>query len=314
MKKIAFLFAGQGSQYKGMGKDFYENFEVSKKVFDNASDVLGFDITDICFNNVDDKLNKTEYTQPCIVTTNMAILEALKECGINTDISCGLSLGEYSALIHDGVMKFEDGVQLVKKRGKFMQESVPEGIGGMLAVLKLNKDEVEEVVLEAKNNGIVEIANYNSPSQIVISGEISALDKASELIKEKGGRAIRLNVSAPFHSSMLSNAADKLGKELENVKLNAVSGIILSNFKGTKYENNDNIKSILMNQVKGSVKFVDNIEFIKSLDVDIFVEIGPGKVLSGFVKKIDKSITVLNVDTIEDLHLTIKRLKELEVI
>ncbi|MGL5766771.1 MAG: ACP S-malonyltransferase [Sarcina sp.] len=314
MKKIAFLFAGQGSQYEGMGKDFYENFEVSKKVYDDASEVLGFDITDICFNNIDNKLNKTEYTQPCIVTTNMAILEALKECGVNTDISCGLSLGEYSALIHDGVITFKDGVQLVKKRGKYMQESVPEGIGGMVAVLKLNKNDVEEIVATSKTSGIVEIANYNSPNQIVISGEIAALDKASELIKEKGGRAIKLNVSAPFHSSMLSEAADKLGNELEKVKLNAISGVILSNFKGTKYENNDNIKSILMNQVKGSVKFVDNIEFIKSLGVDIFVEIGPGKVLSGFVKKIDKSITVLNVDTVEDLHLTINRLKELEVI
>lgn len=314
MKRVAFLFAGQGSQYEGMGKDFYENFNESKEIFDIANEELGFGVTDICFKNIDNKLNKTEFTQPCIVTTNMAILKVLNSFGVKSDISCGLSLGEYSALINDGMISFRDAVKLVKKRGKFMQEAVAEGIGGMVAVLKLSKDDIKEIIENANAFGIVEVANYNSPNQTVISGENAALDKAIEFIKEKGGRAVRLNVSAPFHSSMLEVAANNLYEELKNIDIKKPNKTVLSNSKGINYNSEDDIKEILKDQVKSSVLFIDNIEYIKKQGVDIFVEIGPGKVLSGFVKKIDKNLTVLNVEDVSSLNNTIEKLKELEVI
>lgn len=314
MKKIAFLFAGQGSQYVGMGKEFYENFKESKGVFDTANKVLNRSITDICFNGPIDMLNKTENTQPCIVTTNMAILQALNSLGVCSDISCGLSLGEYSALLNNKIIDFNETVALVEKRGIFMQEAVKDGIGGMIAVLKLSETDVNEIISQCKEYGIIECANYNSPTQIVLSGELTALTKATELIKEKGGRAVKLPVSAPFHSSMLEPAAKKLSAELSKIKVNPMEGIVLSNVKGTKYDKSDDVRELLEIQVKNSVLFMKNIEYIKDLGIDIFVEIGPGKVLSGFVKKIFKEAIILNVQDIESLNKTINVLKEMEAI
>ncbi|MGL5616546.1 MAG: ACP S-malonyltransferase [Sarcina sp.] len=314
MKKIAFLFAGQGSQYVGMGKEFYENFEESKSVFDIANEVLNRNIADICFNGPVDLLNKTENTQPCIVTTNMAILKALNSVGVHSDISCGLSLGEYSALLNNKVIDFKDTVALVEKRGVFMQEAVKEGVGGMIAVLRLSEDIINEIINECKVYGIIECANYNSPSQIVLSGELKALDKAMELVKEKGGRAVKLPVSAPFHCSMLNPAAKKLAVELNSININSIEGIVLSNVKGSNYQKDDDVRKLLETQVESSVLFMKNIEFIKDLGVDIFVEIGPGKVLGGFVKKIFKEATILNVEDIDSFNKTIEKLKELEVI
>lgn len=314
MKRIAFLFAGQGSQYVGMGKDFYENFKESKEIFDKANKILNRNITDICFNGPIEMLNKTENTQPCIVTTNMAILKALNSLGVHSNISCGLSLGEYSALLNNNVLKFEEIVKLVEKRGIFMQEAVKPGVGGMVAVLKLSENDIKEILEKCSHYGIIECANYNSPTQIVLSGELIALDRAIELVKEKGGRAVKLPVSAPFHCSMLEQAAEKLSEELAKITVNEINGTVLSNVKGISYDKSDDVRKLLKTQVENSVLFMKNIEYIKSLGVDIFVEIGPGKVLSGFVKKIFKEAIILNVENIESLNKTINVLKEMEVI
>ena len=220
MSKIAFIFPGQGAQYIGMGKELFENIEVCKNIFNIADKELNFELSKLCFEGQEEELNITENTQPAILTTSIAALMALKEKGIKCDVTAGLSLGEYSALVCSGAMDFKDAVKLVKKRGRFMQEAVPVGIGTMAAILGLEADLVEEACSEARTAGIVELANLNCPGQIVIAGEIAAVELACEKAKEKGAkRAMLLSVSAPFHTSMLKPAAEKLEIELENINL-----------------------------------------------------------------------------------------------
>ena len=307
MGKVAFIFAGQGAQYVGMGKELAENIEVCKEVFKKADEALGFSISNICFEGPKEELDMTENTQPAILTTSIAALRALEEKGFSPDVVAGLSLGEYGALTAAKVLQFSTAVSLVKKRGRFMQEAVPKGVGTMAAILGLGEDGVREACTGASDSGIVEPANFNCPGQIVIGGENEAVKKACEIAKEKGAsRAMLLSVSAPFHTSMLSGAAEKLEEELKDVNLGEINTPVMTNVTGDYIENKDKIKNLLKQQVMSAVLWENTIKRMLEDGVDTFVEIGPGKVLSGFVKKIDKTVTILNVEDMKSLEKTIE--------
>jgi len=311
MNKIGFVFAGQGAQYVGMGKEFYDNIEECREIFKEADEALGFSISQLCFEGSKEDLDKTENTQPAIVTTSIAALKALELNGIKAEAVAGLSLGEYSALVYSGVFAFKDAVKLVKKRGRFMQEAVPAGVGTMAAVMGLDRDKVNEACEYGKEVGIVEVANYNCPSQIVIAGEIEAVKAACNKAKELGAkRTMLLSVSAPFHTSMLKEAGERLYKELENIELKDMKVPVMTNVTGNYIESKEAIKELLRKQVMSSVLWEDIIENMIKDGINIFVEIGPGKALSGFIKKIDKSVKIFNIEDMSSLNTVVEALKE----
>ena len=311
MGKIAFLFAGQGAQAPGMGKELADNFECAAKTFDEASEAVGFDIKDMIFNGDKETLMITENTQPTIVTMSVAALRVLEEKGVKADVVAGLSLGEYTAHVASGSIDFKDAVRLVKKRGKFMQEEVPVGKGAMAAIIALSADDVRECCKEASEIGVCTGANFNCPGQIVVSGEVAAVEKCCELAKAKGAkRAMMLPVSAPFHCALLKGAGEKLAKELENVEVKDMQIAVITNVTADYVPSKDDIKDILVKQVSNSVLWEDTIRKMLADGVDTFIEIGPGKTLSGFVKKISRDVKIFNVEDMASLEKTLAGLND----
>lgn len=305
MGKIVFMFPGQGAQYVGMGKDFYDSFACSKEIFDKANEVLDIDVKKLCFEENED-INITEYTQAAMVTASVAILKKIEEMGLKPDLTAGLSLGEYCALVASDVMSFEDAVKVVRQRGILMQDTVPTGEGAMSAVLGMKKEAIEAVLPDVE--GIVTIANYNCPGQIVISGEAQAVAQAGDALKEAGAkRVLPLKVSGPFHSPMLKPAGEKLLDVLADVAVNDPTVPYVSNTTAEFITSKEEVKELLGRQVYSSVCWEQSIEKMIADGADTFVEIGPGKTLCGFMRKIDRSVKAINIAKVEDLE----KLKEI---
>ena len=306
MSKTAFMFPGQGAQYIGMGKDFYEKEETAKEIFEKAGSITGLDMPSICFVE-NDRLSITEYTQIAMLTVETAILKVLEERGIRPDVTAGLSLGEYGAIVACGAMRAEEAFAVVRRRGVYMQEAVPEG-GAMAAVMGIGADVIEEGCQNTP--GIVSIANYNCPGQIVITGEEKAVNEAGETLKEKGAkRVVPLNVSGPFHSQMLTGAGERLRKDLEKVQISEFSIPYVANLTADYVSSPADIRDLLEKQISSPVRWQQSVERMLADGVDTFVEIGPGKTLSSFVKKINREVMVLNIDKYEDLAKCLEVLK-----
>lgn len=293
------MFPGQGAQYIGMAKDFYENENCSREVFEKASKATDLDIKSLCFDE-NENINKTEYTQIAMLTAEVAILRAVEQIGIKADYTAGLSLGEYAAVVASGIMKEEDAFLAVRKRGIFMQEAVPVG-GAMAAVLGLPSDKIEEVCGQTEGN--VSIANYNCPGQIVITGEESAVQHASEQLKDAGAkRVIPLNVSGPFHSKLLSSVENQLHEVLKGIELQYEKIPYVANLTGDFVYAKEEVKPLLEKQVSSPVKWQQSVERLIEEGVTTFIEIGPGKTLNGFMKKINKDVTTISIEHYEDLQ------------
>lgn len=304
MSKIAFVFPGQGVQTVGMGKDFYDNSDIAKEIFETASKASGIDVCDLCFNE-NDKLNVTEFTQIALLTTEVAILKEVMNIGIKPEVCAGLSLGEYAAIAAAGAMEMNDLFEIIKLRGKAMQDAYPSG-GAMMAVLGLDAETVAKVC--AETDGIVSIANDNCPGQIVISGEENAVNAAGAKLSEAGAkRCIALNVSGPFHSSLLSKASEQLQAALAGKEIKDIEVPYICNTEARLVTDKNDVKDLLVRQVASGVRFRESILLMKEMGVDTFVEIGPGKTVAGFIKKTDRELKVINIEKFEDLE----KLKEL---
>lgn len=309
-KKTAFLFPGQGAQKVGMGKELVELIPECKKILDYSEDVLQMPIKKMMFEGPEDLLMKTEIAQPTIVVTSLIALKALEVNGIEADYTTGLSLGEYPALIYGGALSIEEGLLLCKERGRIMGCALPKGLGKMAAIMKLDNEKVNELLIEAGKFGIIEGANYNCPGQVVVSGETQAIEACIEIAEKLGGKAKILNVSGPFHSSLLKDASEEFYKAIKDIKLGKLNKIVYSNLKGLPYEETDDMKDILKRHMRSSVLFEGTISNMINRGVENFIEVGPGRALSGFVKKINKELNILNVQDEKSLKKTLEDLRK----
>lgn len=298
MTKRAFIFPGQGSQYPGMGKDLYDNFPVARQIFEEADDALGSKLSNLCFDGPEDQLKLTANTQPAILTMSVASLRVLQtETGVSAEYLAGHSLGEYSALVAAGSIPFADAVRTVRARGTFMQEAVPVGVGAMAAILGVEPDMLTDICAEASQGEVVSPANFNSPGQIVIAGHTGAVNRAIEIAKARGFRkAMLLPVSAPFHSSLMTPAGEKLTEVLESINVNDLCAPVVTNVEAKPNNDKSRVKELLVRQVSAPVLWDASVREMVALGVTEFMEIGPGKVLSGLVKRIDKGVVTKNVE------------------
>ena len=310
MQKNVFVFPGQGAQYLGMGKDLYEKYDVVKDVFKMASDALDQDMKELIFNSSEKELELTKNTQPAVLTVSIAVMEVLKKEGITPDAVAGLSLGEYAALVTAGILDFKEAVKIVRKRGQFMQNEVPVGVGAMSAILALDKGPIKEACKEASDLGVCEVANYNCPGQIVIAGKKEAVEKANEICLEKGAKkAILLPVSAPFHTSMLKGAGKKIDNILKDVNFNKGEIPVIANYNAEFINSKDEVRDLLVKQVSNPVLWQDTIEKFIDKGYNTFIEAGPGKSLSKFIKRVSRKVNILSVENEKTLKRTLKKVK-----
>ncbi len=310
--KIAFMFPGQGSQTVGMGKDIYEKYNEAKEIYEKASEILNIDVAKLCFEGEQEELNKTKNAQIAILVTSLAILEVLKNNGVEADICTGLSLGEYTALIYSGYLSFEDGIKLIQKRGYYMENCVPKEEFKMAAVIGAQSSIIEKVCENLNKKGMFVVpANYNYSGQTVISGNKEAVEEATKLLNDEGIRKIiELKTSGPFHTEKLLEAKQLFEKELEKVSFMEGKVPVIKNIDGSIYTNNDNMKEILAKHIVSPVRFDKAIKLMEDNDIDTYIEIGPGRALSGFVKKENKEANVMNVCDIETLNKVLEYIKE----
>ncbi len=306
MSKTVFLYPGQGAQKAGMGKDFYENSALARELYDEACEALGLDMKALCFEE-NDKLDLTEYTQAALVTTCLAMTRVVKEAGLKADVTAGLSLGEYAAIAAAGGMKELDAIRLVRKRGILMQNTVPAGKGAMCAVMAMDAEKIEQVIADIDG---VTVANYNCPGQIVITGEKAAVEQAAEALKAAGAkRTVMLNVSGPFHSPMLASAGEELRKALGQIEMSPLALPYVTNVNAKEVTDINETRGLLARQVSSPVRWMQSMEYLIGNGADTFVEIGPGRTLAGFMKKISREVKILNIGTWEDVEKAAAALK-----
>ncbi len=302
MEKVAFIFPGQGSQYIGMGKDFFENFREAREVFQEADDVLHLSISSLCFQGPEEALKLTENTQPAVLTTSIAVLRVLQaEKGVVPNLVAGHSLGEYSALVVSGAFAFADSVQIVRLRGRFMQEAVPVGEGAMAAILGMERGQVEKLCEEAAQGDVLTPANFNCPGQIVIAGHAKAIERAMERVKQNGKKAVALPVSAPFHSPLMKPAGERLGKVLEGITIQDLKIPVVTNVEADINQSKERVKELLVTQVSSPVRWEESMQKISGNGIEQILEIGPGKVLSGLMKRINPKVETKNIEDIQTL-------------
>ncbi|MBE6070876.1 MAG: ACP S-malonyltransferase [Clostridium butyricum] len=309
-EKIAFLFPGQGVQTIGMAKDLYDNIPECRAILDYSEDIVKMPLKKMMFEGPEEVITATENAQPTILVASLMALKALEINNIHAEYCAGLSLGEYAALIYGGALSLEDGLLLVKERGRIMGSALPDGLGKMAAILKLNDEKLNELLERASEFGVIEGANFNCPGQVSVSGENKAVEEAVKIAKELGGLGIPLKVSGPFHSSLLTEASEEFYNTIQTVNVKELNRTVYSNVKGDPYTKDDDIKDLLKKHIRSSVLFDKTINHMIDSGVDTFVEVGPGKALRGFVKKINRNMTLLNVEDVTSLNATIETIKK----